>query len=290
MTASPRLSLQQCVTLACLLDVTTPKPGNVHRGADFEDMTFLDFVVSAIAIGPVVANVDPRSTGRTILEAIRATRRVTSVNTNLGIVLLLVPLAAAAKSRGEISQANLKHVLANLHIRDSECVYEAIRLAQPGGLGTVEQHDIQASPPDSLLDAMALSADRDWIARAFVTDFAFTIGTLVPRLVERVGELKLTDGILDTFVWLLATEGDTLIRRKCGRETAEKASAMAQRVLEAGPPGSDPYRNSLAELDFWLRSDGHRRNPGTCADLLTAAIFVGLWQQQFPSVSASQVR
>jgi len=30
----------------------------------------------------------------------------------------------------------------------------------------------------------------------------------------------------------------------------------------------------LADFDFWLRSDGHRRNPGTTADLIAAALFV----------------
>jgi triphosphoribosyl-dephospho-CoA synthetase len=49
-----RWSIGQCATLACLLEVTASKPGNVHRGCDFEDMTFLDFAVSATAIGPVM--------------------------------------------------------------------------------------------------------------------------------------------------------------------------------------------------------------------------------------------
>ena len=33
---------------------------------------------------------------------------------------------------------------------------------------------------------------------------------------------------------------------------------------------------ALADFDFWLRSDGHRRNPGTTADLIAAALFAGL--------------
>ena len=32
----------------------------------------------------------------------------------------------------------------------------------------------------------------------------------------------------------------------------------------------------LAEFDFWLRQDGHRRNPGTSADLVAAGLFVSL--------------
>jgi triphosphoribosyl-dephospho-CoA synthase len=35
-----------------------------------------------------------------------------------------------------------------------------------------------------------------------------------------------------------------------------------------------------AELDFWMRSDGRRRNPGTSADLIAAGLAVGLYNQQ----------
>ena len=87
------LDLTQCVTMACLLDVIAPKPGNVHRGADFEDATFLDFAASAVAIGPVIARAKEQALGQTILQAVQARRSVTSTNTNLGIILLLSPLA-----------------------------------------------------------------------------------------------------------------------------------------------------------------------------------------------------
>ena len=52
--------------MACMLDVTVPKPGNVHRGADFADMTFLDFVKSAVAIGPVMDAASDAPLGETI--------------------------------------------------------------------------------------------------------------------------------------------------------------------------------------------------------------------------------
>ena len=31
----------------------------------------------------------------------------------------------------------------------------------------------------------------------------------------------------------------------------------------------------LAGFDAWLRADGHRRNPGTTADLIAATLFAG---------------
>ena len=65
------LTTGQCATLACLLEVTAPKPGNVHRGADFEDTSLNDFVASAVALGPVMELAE--RVGATVLQAVRAT-------------------------------------------------------------------------------------------------------------------------------------------------------------------------------------------------------------------------
>ena len=40
--------------------------------------------------------------------------------------------------------------------------------------------------------------------------------------------------------------------------------------------GVASYQQAMQELDQWLRVDGHRRNPGTTADMIGAALFIGL--------------
>ena len=52
-------------------------------------------LVSAVAIGEPLGRVKAQGVGKTVLAAIRATRRVVPTNTNLEIVLLLAPLAMA---------------------------------------------------------------------------------------------------------------------------------------------------------------------------------------------------
>jgi len=86
-----------CVQLACIWEATARKPGNVHRHCDFEDATYLDFLLSAAAIAPVLADASrrPMGVGETILQAVQATRAVVGTNTNLGIILLLAPLVHA---------------------------------------------------------------------------------------------------------------------------------------------------------------------------------------------------
>jgi triphosphoribosyl-dephospho-CoA synthase len=86
----------------------------------------------------------------------------------------------------------------------------------------------------------------------------------------------LTDSIVRAHVSLIAEHGDSLIYRKVGAEIAGRTSTIAKQVLAAGEPGNEDYYAALADFDFWLRSDGNRRNPGTTADLIAAALFAGL--------------
>jgi triphosphoribosyl-dephospho-CoA synthase len=72
----------------------------------------------------------------------------------------------------------------------------------------------------------------------------------------------------------MAKEPESLIVRKCGQKVAKEASARAAKVIDAGSPGDDAYESAVEDLDFWLRADGHRRNPGTTADLIAAGLFV----------------
>lgn len=276
------LTIGQCATLACLIEATVPKPGNVHRGADFDDLTFFDFQAAAVAIGPAMerAATDGR-VGVAVLDAIRATRQLTSTNVNLGIVLLIAPLACVPVNRPLM--LGLRHVLSRLDADDAARVYEAIRLAQPGGLGKVDEADVAGPPPSSLLDAMRLAADRDSIAKQYVTDFADVFDLVVPELQR--GHAKgwqLADVVIRTQLRVLAELPDSLIARKCGLEKAREVAAWAAQVLDAGQPGDEAYHEALADLDFELRSDGHRLNPGTTADLIAAGLFVALRESMIP--------
>ena len=88
-----------CAQAACILEATARKPGNVHRYCDFDDLSYVDFLLSGAAIAPVLEKAVGRPVGVTILDCIRATRQVVTTNTNLGIVLLLAPLAAVPRDQ-----------------------------------------------------------------------------------------------------------------------------------------------------------------------------------------------
>lgn len=273
----PELSVGQSATLACLLEVTAPKLGNVHRAADFEDMTFLDFQISAVAIGPAMEHAAQRGVGRTARDAIVATRELVTVNTNLGTVLLLAPLAAA--DRKHSLQTGVGKVLSSLTPEDARLVYEAIRLAAPGGLGEAPQHDIRTRPPEDLLVAMQAGA-HDLVARQYTNNFQEVLGFVVPQL--RAGKAcgwPIAYTIVYAQLQLMAHYPDSLIARKCGSEVADQASHRAAAVCDQGTPEDERFWKAASELDFWLRSDGHRRNPGTTADLIAAGLFACLLER-----------
>lgn len=275
LTSAPRLTLGQCASLACLLEVSIPKPGNVHRGADFEDVTFYHFAAAAVAIAPAFDAAPQRGVGETVLAAMTATRRAVATNTNLGTLLLIAPLAKVP--RDQSLETGIARVLAELNATDARAVYEAIRHAQAGGLGRVAEADIADPAPTDLLAAMRLAADRDLVARQYSDNFADVLGLVVPWLTEGVrAGVGLVQTVRTTQLRLLAQFPDSLIARKCGLASAEQASALARAALAAGSPGDDVHEEFVAELDFWLRSDGHRRNPGTTADLLAAGLFAAL--------------
>ncbi len=272
---NPRLTIGQCSSLACLLEAAAPKPGNVHRGADFEDLTFVDLATAGIAIAPAMDRAASQSLGRTVLEAITATRQFTKTNANLGIVLLMAPLAAVP--RDEPLTTGLAKVLSTLTADDCRDVYEAIRLAKPGGLGQTATADIHAEPPADLIVAMRLAAERDLVARQYANGFREVLTMIVPKLQKGVARgWSLSDTIVRTHLETMCEFPDSLIARKCGPAVAQQAADRAATVLAVGEPGDDEYLDALADLDFWLRSDGHRRNPGTTADLIAAGLFAAL--------------
>jgi triphosphoribosyl-dephospho-CoA synthase len=261
------MDIAVAATLACIWEATAAKPGNVYRGADFEDVTYADFLTSAAVLGPKIALAPTHGVGHAILESIRAIHTSVGTNTYLGTVLLLAPLAAIPAA---ISlEVGLRKVLGSLTAEDTRFVYEAIRIAQPGGMGQVDEADVHDIAPEiTLTEAMQLASERDLVARQFTNNFEQ--GFWAARRIREHGQ-PLSGSIVRTFLELLAEHPDTLVARKCGPEISQEVSRHAARVLAY--TGED-YEAAVADFDFWLRADGHRRNPGTSADIIAAALFV----------------
>jgi triphosphoribosyl-dephospho-CoA synthase len=277
--------------LACLLEATAPKPGNVSPDRGFADLTYEDLLASAAAIGGPLAGAGARPLGTTVRLAIDATGRWTRSNSNLGLVLLLAPLTRAALRATSVPpptsvpgggtevalRGAVRTVLEDTTVDDAREVYAAIRRAAPGGLGRVEQQDVADEPSVTLLEAMRLGAGHDDIAHEYATGFEVTFERAVPTLQHaRADGLCWSDAIVETFLGILAARPDSHVARRGGAALAADVSRRACAAVAVGGVRTEEGRRAIADTDRALRDPRHLANPGTTADLMAAAIFVVL--------------
>ena len=270
---------------SCADEIAAPKPGNVHVFAAGHAMEAAHFIASARVAAPAIAAAGERL-GPRIRNAVDATFAEVGLNTNLGILLLCGPLAQAAeKQAGAELRNEVAETLANLDRRDAEEVYTAIRRAAPGGLGRADRYDVCDVPSISLLEAMREAADRDMIAKQYVTDFRdiFEIGTCTVAEMPLLGDTSAV--ALQIYLTFLAQFPDTHIIRKHGTDAASAVMREARVFVEraAKEAGSAQFVADL--LDFDGRLKARRLNPGTSADFTVASLFAARLSGLLPVLS-----
>lgn len=269
---------------ACTLEVLARKPGNVHPWASFEDMDHMDFVnsmsaASDAAFCPRRAIDLPQTVGQFVLRTVQATQSSVGKNTNLGIILLTAPLAQVPEEK--CLAKGIEGVLDALTVDDSRHVFEAIRLAKPGGMGQVQYEDLSSAPTQPLREIMKLAADHDLIARQYANGFQEVLQFGLPILCEEADfEHNWEMAIIRLHLNFMASFPDSLIQRKCGAGIANESAKHAQKVLDAGWPEAEESRTLFQELDRWLRKDGNKRNPGTSADMVAATLFAAFREKK----------
>ena len=258
---------------ACRAELGALKPGNVHIHAGGHGMEVAQFEASAAAAAPHIAAQDEK-VGTRIFRAVEASFAVAGCNTNLGIVLLCAPLAAAAQREGSAPLRERLHgVLTAFDADDTAAVYAAIRLANPGGLGSVEEQDVAAPPGVGLLQAMAMAAERDRIAAAYVTDYTEVFDFGLPVLANAMEATSDERHAITTLhMAFLAFFPDSHIARKYGMETAEAVRTQAHALAPLWQPAARPD-TAQKLLDFDADLKGRGINPGTTADLVVATLF-----------------
>ena len=268
-----RVTPRDCFLRACELDVTVRKPGNVSVASPGHRMSADQFIASAqAAAAPLFEAGAP--VGERIERAVTATQAAVACNTNLGIVLLLAPLAAAAERPGALVSATalrgaLDAVLAALDAADARAAYRAIALANPAGLGQAPQADVRSVPQLGLRDAMALAASRDLIARQYANGFADLLAALGRDVPSGFVLAQARDAdVQRVYLGWLSRHPDSHIVRKHGEAVAHTVMSAAQ----AWGPEPDPDRApAFAEWDESLKAAGI--NPGTSADLTVATLW-----------------
>ena len=295
--------VSQCLELAILLEASTHKPGNVSVVTNFESTRYEHFLASAVASAPAFeyatehgiavsergTSVGSVGVGRIIKDCVADINAWQhGGNTLLGAVILLVPIAVAAgmtlnEDTLEIPRLrkNLKLVVESTTPEDAVSLYEAIRIANPSGLGTAPKLDV--NDPDSaniiltektsLFQVFKIAEKYDSICSEWVNNYPITFDVAYPSLTKQIKNKEDLDAaIIHTFLTVLAEYPDTFIARKVGFGKARGVSLKAKEVLKLGGFETSSGRRSLSRFDMELRKSGNLLNPGTTADIVAAAL------------------
>jgi triphosphoribosyl-dephospho-CoA synthase len=279
--------------LALLLEVAgTPKPGNVDRARDLDDLRFEQFLAGAVGARDGLTRA---ATGAPVGEAFEtavagmATQR--GGNTQFGCLLNLVPLVAAAVGDagdadgvaaadrdGPPGREAIRGTCAATTVDDAAEFYRAFDHVDvavddpPAGMDDLDVRRGAAAVPAvrdrgvTLWDVMGRSAEAtppDGNAREWRRGF--------PRARAAADRMLVDDGpaldrVARAFCGLLAEEPDTLVWVQHGeavaREVRERAAA-----LDADLAAADALAAEFVDRGI---------NPGTTADVTAAATFLAL--------------
>jgi triphosphoribosyl-dephospho-CoA synthase len=280
--------------IASALEVSGyPKPGNVHRTRDFDDMEFEDFVISGIVIGDTIreactdVDVENPQLGKYILQAVAETDRWIKNNTNLGIVMMTTPIAVAAAISDSFDdiRENIKLVMGNTSVDDACDLYDAINIADAGGMGDQDEYDVASDNAknelrengQTMYDVLKISAPWDMLAREMTGDMPAVFEIGYPKYHELRQSKSQNDACVLTFLTILSHIPDTLISRKYGSDEAMKISLMTRDLLNI--KDEPDFKDRLREFDDYLFKNKY--NPGTTADLTAASIFVSYLKSNF---------
>ncbi|KOX94326.1 triphosphoribosyl-dephospho-CoA synthase [Haloarcula rubripromontorii] len=269
-------SVGQNAQLALLLEVSgTPKPGNVDREREYDDLRFEHFLAGAVGARPGLdraAAGDPL--GPAFEAAVEGMAGQSGGNTQFGALLVLTPLVAAAADE-RLSPSGVDTVVRESTVEDAAAFYRAFEHVDvavddpPDGLEPLDVRRGSDAVPElrarelTLFDVMESSADVDGVAAEWVSGFE-RVFEASEWLLEGSGSVA--DRASDVFLELLAADPDTFVVTRQDRETAEEVQTRAQAVLDGDEDATD-LAEEFVERDI---------NPGTTADIVAGALFVAL--------------
>ncbi len=290
-------TIAKIAQIASALEVSGyPKPGNVHRTRDFEDMEFEDFIISGIVIGDTIEeatskvdknNLQNARLGKYILDAVKETDKWIANNTNLGIVMMITPIACGAAISDDFSQVrqNMSALMKATTVEDAVDLYDAINIADAGGMGDQDEYDVASenakeelrANKQTMFDVLEISAPWDRLANEMTNGMSVVFELGYPTYHDLRKTKKSSDACVLTFLTILSEVPDTLISRKYGDKKASEVSTQAKELLEFRD--DDDFADKLKEFDDYLYAN--KLNPGTTADLVAASIFVSYLKSNF---------
>lgn len=271
--------------IACVLEVSSFKPGNVHRYRDFSDIKYHHFLTSGIAFGDVIykAAQDSKNIGKYIKMAVIQSRRWSPSNANLGIIMLHVPIAMGAGNIDNFDSSKLRKEMIRLSknttVEDSLNVYDAISIAMPNLNPPKRGPDVKEEDAKkrlieenmTLYHVFKISSEWDNISKEWTEGFKISFEGYELLKNYYLEERDINWAITKTYIHLLSKYPDTLIARKNNLEISKEVSKIAMEIRNNGYKKED-----IEKFDSYLSKDGNRLNPGTTADIVAASLMIFL--------------
>ena len=203
------------------------------------------------------------------------------------MILPPVQLAVAASISESFDDVreNVKLLMANTSVDDACDLYDAINIADAGGMGDQDEYDVASDSAkqelrengQTMYDVLKISAPWDMLAREMTSDMPAVFEIGYPCYHELKQAKSQNDACVLTFLTILSQVPDTLISRKYGSDEALKISMMTRDFLNL--KDESDFKDRLNEFDDYLFKNKY--NPGTTADLTAASIFVSYLKSHF---------
>lgn len=279
--------------LAATLEVSaTPKPGNVHRYADYTQTRFEHFLAGAVALGPAVReaaiqggrvvsgeiNYDQIGIGKCLRKAVLDMKSwQCGGNTHLGSIMLFVPLAAAASAikirEGKIEVDALRKevtkVIEATTNMDALEFNKAVSHLNLGWLGKIKSKDIpnigskQVSVPlkkggTTFYEIMKKSSEWDGIAYELTNGYCVSFDIGYPTFIETYNKTKdINAATVNAFLKILSKVPDTFIARKIGLNITKNVGEAVKIGMSISRTISEKANDILEKNHGMLTRGGH---------------------------------
>jgi len=273
-----RIILKKQIKFVCDTEIKSLKPGNVHKYSEGHGMNLKDFLKSSLIISKCLTknNLD---LGKKILISVNEIQNKIKKNTNLGIILMLSPIATIVQEEGVISKEELlkkiKSLIKKQNIKNSIPIFKAISLTSPGGLGFSKKYDVNEPPNTNLYKAMEFAKKKDLIARQYCNGFEDIYKIGIPAYKKFYNKWGKVDWALTgVYLTFLKKFNDSHIVRNKGNKIATSIKKEAKKYYFFLKRNKNLTKIKKKLLIFDKKLKSKKINPGTTADLTVATLLL----------------
>ena len=260
---------------SCLEELKVNKPGNHSLNSKIMGMYSEKFLlVSKISAKFLVKK--NLSLGEMIFYSTKKCIDSINSNYNLGIILLCAPLMKALLNKPVNLRKELRKVIRNTGVLESNLIIDAIKYANPSGLKKYKgvSNVLEKKKEErKILEIMLISSLWDRISKCYVDNYSEIFDFGLPFFSCLKKKISREKAIQILYLEYASKSPDSHLLRKfgsCKANTVMKMFRILSLKILRNPHKDFSYQTSL--LDAYLKNSHY--NPGTCADLTVTTLLI----------------